>query len=117
MGVLPCEDEEGVVGCARSGRCAPVFKVSPLAGVYVMAMKCVHFNVCDNSVFVVGVRVEFGKGGGNAIEIGEVRVVSPREGEHCRGVEVADRGGEAVFKVKVKQVVVKFNGADVGFEV
>jgi hypothetical protein len=32
--------------------------------------------------------------------------MAPLEGEHCRGVEVADRGGEAVYKVKVKQVIV-----------
>ena len=71
-----------------------------------MVVEGVYFDVCDNNVVVVEVRVEFGKGGGNAIEIGEVLVVSPLEGEHCRGVEVADRGGEAVVKIKVKQVVV-----------
>ena len=66
VGVLPCEDKEGVVGCARSGRCTPVGEVSPLAGVNAMVMKCVHFNVCDDRVCIAGGRVELGKGGGNA---------------------------------------------------
>jgi hypothetical protein len=33
-------------------------------------------------------------------------VVTPLEGKDNRGVEVANRGGKAVFKVKVKHAIV-----------
>jgi hypothetical protein len=36
--------------------------------------------ICDNSVGVVSVRVEFAEGGSNAVEVGEVLVVTPLEG-------------------------------------
>jgi hypothetical protein len=38
-------------------------------------------------------------------------VATPLEGEGCGGVKVTNEGGEAVFKVKVKHVIVKFDGA------
>ena len=40
--------------------------------------------------------------------------MAPLERENGRGVEGPDRGGKAVFKVQIVQVVVKLNGAGCG---
>jgi hypothetical protein len=46
--------------------------------------------------------VRFGEGCRDGVEVGEFMVSLPPEGEYCGGVEVADGGGEAVFKALVK---------------
>ena len=60
MRVLPGQDEEGVVGCARAWGYASVREVGPLAGVKLVVVKVVYLGVCDNGVGVGGGRVEFG---------------------------------------------------------
>ena len=43
--------------------------------------------------------MEFGYFGREAIQVREVLVLSPLEGEGGRGVEVSDRGGKTIFQV------------------
>jgi hypothetical protein len=48
------------MGCARARGYASVREVGPLVGVYLTVVEVIYLGVCDNSVSVVRVRVEFG---------------------------------------------------------
>jgi hypothetical protein len=58
--VLPCENEEGVIRRARSGRCASVGEVSPVAWVMRVVVVIVNFVIGNYGVRGRGCGVEFG---------------------------------------------------------
>ena len=95
--VLPCEDKERVVGRPRTGGAAAVGEVCPGAGVLGVVVVIVDFVISDNGIGSGGSRVEFCYCCSNAVEVGEVLVLPPLEGEDRRGIEVADGCREAVF--------------------
>ena len=66
MRVLPCEDQERVVRRPRTGGCASVCEVSPLAGVLEVVVVIIDFVVSDNSVRGGGSGVEFSHCGSDA---------------------------------------------------
>ena len=59
VGVLPCEDEERVVGRARVGGRASVREVSPLARVLRVVVVIVDFVIGDDCIGSGGSGVEF----------------------------------------------------------
>ena len=70
MGVLPSEDDKGVVRCARVRGRAYVREVSPLARIDHIVVKIINFVIGDYGEGGRGGGVKFSEGSGYGVEVG-----------------------------------------------